>query len=225
MNNTSFDDIKKQAINIYQGNKKISCPIFGEVRLTPEWFEHIEWKKKNHKRNPDDAFVRYVCFIHVKDILEKSHYYQEYRETSEIIKVKRNGKIISEQKIVRYFAFVAVVNNNKNRVKVLVKKVDGWKHYDFVSIIPSWKSKWYNQIFFLQKDEDQETIDSSQHLVDLYTKNNDDDLNSWNINMIENENEENEKTIQNMDDFQDKVCTEWDILNREIGTNPQTSVT
>lgn len=36
MNNTSFDDIKKQAINIYQGNKKISCPIFGEVRLTPE---------------------------------------------------------------------------------------------------------------------------------------------------------------------------------------------
>lgn len=33
--------------------------------------------------------------------------------------------------------------------KIIVKKIDWWNKYEFVSIIPLWKNEWYwNQLFF-----------------------------------------------------------------------------
>lgn len=148
-----FQRVKESAIELFQQNKKIVSLAFGEIRLTPEGFNHIEWKNKNHKRSQREAFVRYLCFAHIVHILGNSRLYQEFREDSQSVQVKAKWTKKYENKIVRYYGFVAIVNNNKNRVKIVVRKVDGWNHYEYVSVIPAWKSTGYagSHLFF---DED-----------------------------------------------------------------------
>jgi len=68
--------------------------------------------------------MRYLCFLHICYILENSKLYQEFREEFQIFEIKRNNKLLKEKKIVCLYGFVAVVNNNKNRVKIVIRKVD-----------------------------------------------------------------------------------------------------
>ena len=141
--------MKNKAIACLKNNRKIHCPALWEVKIKPEWFKHIEWKNKNHKRDQSESYVRYLCFLHIPMILEKSWLYQEYREEMIDISVKRRWKYIKEKKVVQFYWFVAIVNNNKNRVKVVIRKIDGWKNWEYVSVIPVWKWKWYAwEIFF-----------------------------------------------------------------------------
>jgi len=60
--------------------------------------------------------------------------------------------MIKDKKIVFLYWFVAIVNNNKNRVKIVVRKVDWWTHFEFVSVIPVWKSNWYSWDLFFEED-------------------------------------------------------------------------
>ncbi len=145
-----FNRVKQVAIEIFQQNKRIVSPALWKIRLTPEWFNHIEWKNKNHKHSLREAFVRYLCFAHIVHILSNSKLYQEFREDAQIVPIKVNWSRRQENKIVRYYGFVAIVNNNKNRVKIVVRKVEWWNHYEYVSVIPAWKSTGYtgNHIFF-----------------------------------------------------------------------------
>lgn len=83
-----FERVKESAIELFQQNKKIVSPAFGEIRLTPEGFNHIEWKNKNHKRSQRGAFVRYFCFAHIVHILSNSKLYQEFREDSQSVQIK-----------------------------------------------------------------------------------------------------------------------------------------
>jgi hypothetical protein len=131
--------MREKASMVFERNKKIRSPAFGEIRLTQEGFGHIEWKNKNHKRPPRESYVRYLCFLDIVHILNHSKLYQEYREGSEKVEIKRHGKRVKENRIVHYYGFTAIVNNNRNRVKIVVKKVDGWNHYEFVSVIPAWR--------------------------------------------------------------------------------------
>lgn len=158
------DKIKLKAVEIFQQNKKITSPAFWEIRITPEGFGHIEWKNKNHKRPIRESYVRYLCFTHIVHILNHSKLYQEFRETLQTVEIKKKGKKNRENKIVHFYGFVAIVNNNKNRVKIVVRKVDGWNHVEFVSVIPVWKSWWYSwEMFF---DEDMSFLEDSHQLED-----------------------------------------------------------
>ena len=147
-----FDAVKNKAVELFRKNKKISSPAFSEIRITPEWFEHIEWKNKNHKRPIREAYVRYICFLHLIYILNHSKLYQEFREDTGKVIVKKQGKKILVNKIVYFYGFIAIVNNDKNRVKIVVRKVDDWDHYEFVSVIPVWKSWWYSGSMFFEED-------------------------------------------------------------------------
>ena len=153
-----FDNAKNVALDIFRKNKKIASGAFGTVKITPDWFDHIEWKSLKHKRAENDAFVRYLCFQHVPYILKESKLFQEYREQSETLKVKNRKWVSNQNKIVTYYGFVAVVKNWKNRVKVVVKKVDGWDSYELVSVIPAWRNEDYTNIIFF--DEDTEHLDA-----------------------------------------------------------------
>ena len=161
-----YDEMKKKALSIFKDNRRVISPAFWEIKITPEGFTHIEWKNKNHKRPPMEAYVRYLCFSHLVYILNQSKLYQEYRESMEDVSLKRHGKETKEKKIVQYYWFVAIVNSNKNRVKIVVRKVDGWKDYEFVSVIPAWKSNWYSgksgwEMFFEEDLRFMETVKES----------------------------------------------------------------
>ena len=77
---SDIEDIKLKALEYYKKHKIIKSPRFGEVKITNEGFNHIEWKDKNHLRDFRDAYIRYICFFHTAHILENLSLYQEYRE-------------------------------------------------------------------------------------------------------------------------------------------------
>lgn len=149
-----LEEIKLRALEFYKKNKFIKSPIFWDIKITNEWFNHIEWKDKNHQRNFNEAFTRYVCFFHTKHILENLHLYQEYREKQEKFKIKIWSKKYKEvNENVFYYWFVAIVNKNKHRVRIVVKKNEKSKYFEFLSVVPAWKNSWYlwvkeNDLFF-----------------------------------------------------------------------------
>lgn len=149
-----YQNIKDKAINYFKNNKNINSPSFWEIKITPEWFNHIEWKNKNHKRPMKESYIRYLCFLHTDYILKNSKLYQEYREEIQKFEIKRKWKKKIENKVVLLYWFVAIVNHNQNRVKIIVRKVDWWNKYEFISIIPLWKNIWYwNQLFFDNEED------------------------------------------------------------------------
>lgn len=140
-----YQEIKNIAFEHFLKNKKIISPIFWEIKSTQEWFDHIEYKDKNkkHKRPQQESYIRYLCFLHFDFIIKKSHLYQDYLQRYEKFKIKRNQKITVVNKLVTYYWFIATVNNNKQRVKILVKKVEWWDRMEYVSVIPVWKTTEY----------------------------------------------------------------------------------
>ena len=146
--------MKNNAFNHFLKNKKILSPIFWEIKATQGWFDHIEYKSKNHKRPKQEAYIRYLCFLHFDFIIKKSNLYQDYLQRYEKFKIKRNKKIIVVNKLVTYYWFIATVNNNKQRVKILVKKVDWWDKMEYVSVIPVWKTTKYWPQLYLDNESD-----------------------------------------------------------------------
>ncbi len=136
-----FETAKLQALQHFKQNKKVFSPIFWEIRVTPQWFDHIEWKTSTKKRPLQEAYVRYLCFMNFDYIIKNSYLYQEYRQRYNLGEVKKWWKIVKENRLTTYYGFTAIVNNNKQRIRIIVKKVDGWKKFEYVSVIPAWK-KW-----------------------------------------------------------------------------------
>ena len=149
-----YDDLKSKAVKYFTKHRKINSASLWEAKSTPEWFNHSEWKNKNHKRTMEESFVRYLCFFHLEHILSNSKLYQEFRECFQDFEVKKNWKKVKQRKIVELYWFVAIVNNNKNRVKIVVKKVDWWNNYEFVSVIPVWKKNWYSWEMYFDNEEE-----------------------------------------------------------------------
>lgn len=152
-----IEEIKSKALEYYKKHKIIQSPCFGEIRITNAGFNHIEWKDKSHLREFSDAHTRYICFFHTAHILENMHLYQEYREEMKELTITKKRqwqtKKILMKDIVRHFGFIAVVNKNKHRVRIVVSKKDGCKNYEFVSVVPAWKRRGYlwsqtNDLFF-----------------------------------------------------------------------------
>lgn len=141
-----YEKVKKQAIWFFKNNKIIKSVCFWDVKITPEWFNYIEWKDKNHKRWKKEACIRYLCFLQTRHILENLWLYQEFKEEFKKFNIKKKKKIVVENKLVSFYWFVAVVSKNKIRVKIVLRKVDWWDKFEFVSVIPAWKITWYNDI-------------------------------------------------------------------------------
>ena len=149
-----YYNIKQKAIKFYKNNRIIFNPKFWEIKIDLKWFQHLEWKRKNHKRTKKEAYIRYLCFLQIKFILNKLWLYQEFREEEREKEIKRKWKKIKEKKIVYTYWFVWIVNNNKNRIKVVIEKVDWWNWYKFRTVIPVWNNNWYSKQIFFDNDKD-----------------------------------------------------------------------
>gem|GEM_PF-2552516 len=139
-----LDDVKEQAIKFYKSIKKITCPAFSKpIKITTEGMHHIERKDKKHKRTEKQMAMRYLCFLSIKEILESSKLYQEYKTGTEHIIIKKNGKKIREKRMVQYYGFVAVVKrgNERHRIRVVLKEVHGWSKIEFLSVMPARNSR------------------------------------------------------------------------------------
>ena len=137
---------KSVAVRFFEKNRKIHSICLGDIYLNSDGFMHLIWKKKakKHKRNLTNQVKRFYLLPYIKPILKGMKYYQEYMENLEKIRLKKNKVAVFESKLVRYWAFVAVINN-KIRIKVVLRKI-GNGNIHFWSIIPIWKTKEYKDV-------------------------------------------------------------------------------
>jgi len=134
-----YQEVKKNAFIHFSENKKVLSPIFWEVKVTEQAFNHIENKNKKHKRSKQEAFIRYLCFMNFDYIIKNSYLYQDFNEEyNQVIIKKKKWKVI-ENRLVKFYWLISIVNNDKQRVKIVLKKVDGFQKYEYVSVIPVWK--------------------------------------------------------------------------------------
>ncbi len=139
---------KQEALDFMKNNRKITWWCLNDVRVENEAFNHLIWKRKNHKRPIYNSYVRLKCFVFIDKILKNLNLYQEYKCEMENVRVKRRWKYINTKVQVEYFWFIWILFSKWLRVKVVVKKVDGWNHGELVSVIPAWETIWYKDYKF-----------------------------------------------------------------------------
>jgi len=134
-----YQKVKNNAFNHFLKNKKIVSPIFWEIKVSEKAFNHIEYKNSKHKRSKQESFIRYLCFLNIDYIIKNSHLYQDFNEEYKQVTIKKKKWKIKENRLVKFYGLISIVNNDKQRVKIVLKKVDGFQKYEYVSVIPVWK--------------------------------------------------------------------------------------
>lgn len=144
-----YNKAREAAHSYFQKNKKIESPTLGTIRLTSEGLLHLVYGDKHHKRKRDwkNQVKRFHLVTHIKRIIEGMSFYQEYQEQNQMVLVKKHKHKEMAMRLVKYWGFVAVIDD-KIRVKLILRKVgDGAIH--FWSIIPIWKTKYYKDIRYI----------------------------------------------------------------------------
>lgn len=134
-----FDRTKQEAESFYKFLGEVRYPYLDvPVSFNAKGLDHIKFKEWNRTRSIAEQYVRLRLLSLAPDIVRTSHTLQEFYETNRFERQKINSRW--EQRVirVRYYGFVAVMR--KTRVKVIVKEVEGGKHF-FWSIIPFWKTR------------------------------------------------------------------------------------
>lgn len=139
-----YSEAKKAGISFFNKNRTIHSSALGVIRLNSDGFRHLIYKNEKHRRDWKNQVKRFYLLQYVKPILEKMGFYQEYQEFMEEVVIKDYGKIKKASKVVKYGAFVAVIDN-KIRIKVILRKI-GDGEIIFWSVIPYWKTSEYKDI-------------------------------------------------------------------------------
>ena len=132
-----FELVRKRAEDEYYKIIDVRCPYFGDVvHFNRVGFEHLLFKEWNKTRSRVEQYIRLKLLPLAPAVLSKSHTLQEYDERKIFVRQKINAQWGSRMKLVRYYVFVAIVNDA--RIKVIVKEIEGGSKI-FYSLYPSWK--------------------------------------------------------------------------------------
>lgn len=133
-------------INLRSKKWWIICPaLWFNIIFTDNNFKHLTYKDKNHKRSTQEIKMRSICFLSVDKIIKKSWTYQEYLCEENPIIIKKHGKKEKIMRKIEYIWLVAIVDwpNWKHRIRVVIKKIEGFSYWEYLSIMPAWKMKWH----------------------------------------------------------------------------------
>ena len=141
--------------NAYKKYKKIGtvyCPYLKtNVVFNSKGFRHMIYKGGGKKRDEDSQILRFILLDKAVNVLSITTTLQEYQSESLEMLVKEHGKHISKIVTIVYFGFIAIIENFK--FKVIVKKI-GNGHLFFWSVIPNWRTRRKEKIFFKGNMED-----------------------------------------------------------------------
>ncbi len=143
-NKEKFEEAKEKANQFFKKNKKIKSLCLGTIHLNSDGFRHLIFKKEKHKRDWKQSIKRFELLNYLKPVIEKMGYYQEYFEETQQVKIKQNKSTILNLKKIKYWGFIAVINN-KIRIKYILKQT-GEGNIIFWSAVPAWKTKEYKEI-------------------------------------------------------------------------------
>jgi len=142
---SNYDKIREDAHGFYQKIGAIRCHALNNevVHFTAEGLNHLIYKSSRSERNRNDQITKFKLLSKAKTIIEITTTYQEYDESLTTVRRKRFKKIVQESATVKYWGFVAIIQNF--RVKVIVRQIgNGQRH--FWSVIPAWLTNHYRDI-------------------------------------------------------------------------------
>ncbi len=131
-----FDLIKNKGVEFYKTLGEVYCPYFKDnVSFNARGLEHLKFKKMEKTRSEKDQYMRFKLIHLAPEVLKATHTLQGVLETKKFERVRVNSRTDQILKPVNYYEFIAVIK--RNRVKVIVKQVDGGAKF-FWSLIPFW---------------------------------------------------------------------------------------
>jgi len=78
---------------------------------TIKGFNHLIYKGARHERSKNDQITKFKLLSKAKNIIEISTTFQEFDESLTMIKKKKFKRIVEESATVKYWGFVAIINN------------------------------------------------------------------------------------------------------------------
>lgn len=142
---SNYEKLREEAHNFCQKIGAVRCPALNNelVHFTAEGFNHLIYKGRRRERNKNDQITKFKLLPKAKSVLEISTTYQEYDESFTTARKKRFKKTADETAAVKYWGFVAILQNF--RVKVIVRQI-GNGQKQFWSVIPAWRTDHYRDI-------------------------------------------------------------------------------
>ena len=122
INEESFDKIKEKAQKLYKING-VSCPYFGfDVILNSDGFHHLQFSARR-ERSKAEQLLKFTLLPLALKVIRKSGTVQEIRE--DLISVGKESKDgFRQMKLVTYWAFIAIVGENKKiKIKTIVRRI------------------------------------------------------------------------------------------------------
>jgi len=143
----NYQKSKETAQELYNNIGAIFSPVFKEKIIFPaEGFSHIIFKNNHSRRDEHSQILRFKLLLLAKKLIGLSTTYQEFEETIKEFDVKKYKKKTKENKLVRYWGLIAIIDGRK--IKVIVRKIGNNGSLHFWSIIPAWITNKYRDIRF-----------------------------------------------------------------------------
>lgn len=131
-----FQKVKDEAEEFYKTIGDVYCPYFKEkIAFNAKGLRHLKFKSDKQARPIKDQYSRLRLVRLAPEVLKQSHTLQGIWQIRRFEEQKTNSRWERIMKDVKYYEFIAVINNV--RVKVVVKEVLGGEKY-FCSVIPFW---------------------------------------------------------------------------------------
>ncbi|PIP17022.1 MAG: hypothetical protein COX44_02215 [Candidatus Portnoybacteria bacterium CG23_combo_of_CG06-09_8_20_14_all_37_13] len=141
INTEQFRKIKEEAERFYKEISEIYCPYFQEtISFNAKGLDHIKFSEWNKARPIKQQYMRLRLLKLAPQVIKKSHTLQEFHETKRFERQKINSRWEKRTVMVRYYGFIAITDNLRTKVKIIIKEIERGKRF-FWSIIPFWKAK------------------------------------------------------------------------------------
>ena len=136
LNTADFGLIKSKGEEFYKTLGEVYCPYFKDkVSFNARGLEHLKFIQTEKTRLEKDQYMRFKLIYLAPEVLKMSHTLQGVLETKKFERIRINNRTDKILKPVNYYEFIAVIK--RNRVKVIVKQIDGGAKF-FWSLIPFW---------------------------------------------------------------------------------------
>ena len=140
INEENFNRVKEKAEKLYSEQGKIFCPYFGfDIILNSDGFHHLQFSTRK-ERIKSEQFLKFTLLQLALKVIKKSGTVQEMRNDLEAFG-KKGQDGFSVMKMVYYWAFIAIVGEDKKiKIKTILRKV-GDGNVTFWSVMPFSKLK------------------------------------------------------------------------------------
>lgn len=146
-----FEKILIKAKMSYPLQTILHCPYVGDVTLTSEGFNHLQYKRNKEPRNIREQILKLQLLPKALEVVKSSGTLQEYRLQFEKFGNKRKDGLLKTKRV-EYWVFHSIFGKEKNKKIVVVLRRVGDGKITFWSVLPH--KKFNNQKLYEEGIDD-----------------------------------------------------------------------